>query len=295
MFINRNTFQVLFLMSGLLASTIAQGFPLLDNRLGSQPWLQTLDLSMASSYDFEGIVSLGNCSGSLVRYADSQPQDAALVLTNGHCVELLDPGEVRFNETVKRSFQILAPNGRNLAKVTSKRLIYATMTGTDLALYELSVSYEQIKREHNTEPLTMSDQRPQPGTPIEVISGYWRRGYSCAIERIVHELREADWLMNSSIKYSDPGCQVIGGTSGSPVIDTESRTVVGVNNTTNESGQACKLNNPCEVDPQGQIMYQKGWSYGQQTYWLYDCRDEATGELDLTRQECQLPAQGSSL
>ena len=35
--------------------------------------------------DFAGTVALSNCSGSLVRFAASQPTDPAMALTNGHC------------------------------------------------------------------------------------------------------------------------------------------------------------------------------------------------------------------
>jgi hypothetical protein len=94
--------------------------------------------------------------------------------------------------------------------------------------------------------------------------------------------------MQQSIKYTEPGCLVIGGTSGSPIIETGTRTVIGVNNTGNEDGLSCRMNNPCEVDKQGNISYQKGWSYGQQTYWVYSCRNSTTGELDLNLPGCKL-------
>ncbi len=276
----------LIIASGwLFAVQSAQAFPLTS--LSPQPSL-TFDALNAAQYDFDGIVALSNCSGSIVRYEDSAQDDAAMVLTNGHCVALLNPGEVRVNEASSKDFTLLASDSQSKGKVRSKRLIYATMTGTDMALYELSITYAKLAKDFDVEPLTLASSEARPGTPIQVVSGYWRRGYSCAIDRLVNELREGKWSMKQSIKYTDPDCQVIGGTSGSPIIETGTRTVVGVNNTGNESGKSCTLNNPCEVDKQGNISYKKGWSYGQQTYLVYACRNAATGKLDLSLPECKL-------
>jgi hypothetical protein len=72
------------------------------------------------------------------------------------------------------------------------------------------------------------------------------------------------------------------------VLGKGSRTVVAVNNTINESGRKCEVNNPCEVDKAGNVTYQKGRGYAQQTYWIYSCRN-SEGQLDLTTAGCLLP------
>ena len=84
-------------------------------------------------------------------------------------------------------------------------------------------------------------------------------------------MEEAGWSWTDSIRYSEPGCDTIGGTSGSPIIEEGTRVVVGVNNTSNESGQTCTMNNPCEVSKSGRKTVRKGYSYGQQTYQFYGC------------------------
>jgi hypothetical protein len=48
------------------------------------------------------------------------------------------------------------------------------------------------------------------------------------------------------------------------------------------------VNNPCEVDKDGNVTYQKGIGYAQQTYWIYSCRN-AAGKIDLTTPGCLLP------
>lgn len=254
---------------------------------------QTASLAMASptftaDYDFSGIVALNNCSGSLVRFDDASDTDHALVLTNGHCVKMMAEREVYVNRTANRSFRILSASGSRLGTVYATKILYATMYRTDMAIYELSSTYEQILDRYNTHALELARTYPEANVDIEVISGYWRRGYRCGVEAIIPQVNEGRWSWFDSIRYSRPGCDVIGGTSGSPVVLANSRIVVGVNNTINEDGRECSVNNPCEVDAQGNVFFQKGYGYAQQTSWLYSCRDSA-GNLDIGISGCQLP------
>lgn len=241
-----------------------------------------------SDYNFEGIVSLWNCSGSLVRFEQSRSDDKAVVLTNGHCLgRMPKPNTFVHNKSANTSFGILNPEGKSLGRIRATKIMYGTMTGTDLALFRLDKTYNQILSEYNVRPLTLSNRRPNTGDSIEVISGYWKRGYSCQIETFIHELQEAGWTMKDSIRYSRPGCEVVGGTSGSPIILANSRTVIGINNTGNESGKLCEMNNPCEVDETGKKTANKGYTYGQQTYQIYTCLTDKL-EIDLKKDGCQL-------
>lgn len=241
-------------------------------------------------YDFEGIVALSNCSGSLIRLENSKPGDEALVLTNGHCTSsrMMGPGEVIYKKPSNKRFELFNARGVEAGTINARELIYATMTDTDMAIYRVRETYNEIQERFGVRPLTLQSKRANIGQPMQVISGYWKRGYSCKVEAFVHQLLEGDWSMRESIRYSRPGCEVIGGTSGSPIIATGTRTVIGVNNTGNESGGRCTTNNPCEVDEKGEVRYQKGFSYGQQTYWVYDCLT-ASGDFDLSVPSCNLP------
>ena len=246
------------------------------------------DPAFTKNYDFEGIVSLRGCSGSLVRFEQSRNSDNAMVLTNGHCLGRFPaPGKIIENQSDRRAFGVLNPQGRNLGRVRAKRIIYGTMTKTDMALFELQDTYEDIFSKFNVRPLTLSSRKANINDRIEIVSGYWKRGYSCHVEKFIHQLKEDKWTMEDSIRYSRPGCRVIGGTSGSPIILADSRTVIGVNNTGNESGRTCTMNNPCEVDENGKVSAHKGYSYGQQTYWIYSCLSDQL-KLDLNKPGCQL-------
>lgn len=276
------------LMSALtgILSTTALAFPGWDPKLKGP--VERADEASLLAFDFNGILALSNCSGSLVRFDDSLATDPAMVLTNGHCTGMITPGKVILNQRASRSFDILSSQAKKLGSVRSDLLLVATMTKTDLALYRLTESYEAIETRFGIQALTFARLAPAVDTKIEVLSGYWKRGYACAIEAIVPTLKEGNWTFQDSLRYSRPGCETIGGTSGSPVVEEGTRLVVAINNTGNESGRACTVNNPCEVAEDGSIFYQKGLSYAQQTYWLYSCRTEL-GQLDLTLPGCLMP------
>ncbi|MBA0051302.1 serine protease [Streptomyces sp. AJS327] len=239
--------------------------------------------------DFEGTVALSNCSGSVVRTADSQPGDPALVLSNGHCLEggMPEPGTVLVDQPSSRSFTLLDAGGADAGTVNATKLAYATMTGTDVSLYQVDASYEEIEAQHGVQALELDSARPKESSAITVVSGYWKETYSCDIDGFVHELREGGWTMKDSIRYTE-ACETKGGTSGSPIVDDVSGKVVGVNNTGNENGGECTMNNPCEVDENGEVTVRPGTNYGQQTYQITSCVGEGN-TVDLSLPECALP------
>ena len=276
--------QLLSIASMAMGSQSALAFPEFGQPLVLAPEFA----DDAAAYNFEGIVALSNCSGSIVRFDDSQDTDQALVLSNGHCVKLIDPGIVIQKQVVNRSFDVLSASATKLGTVSSKLLLYATMTKTDVSLYQLKETYQDILTKFKIQALTIARAAPESGASIEVISGYWKRGYSCTVDGIAPILKEGNWIFNDSLRYSRPGCEVIGGTSGSPVVAAGTRDLIAVNNTINESGKKCAVNNPCEVGADGSITAVKGVGYAQETFWFYSCRN-AMGVLDLNLAGCLLP------
>ncbi|WP_393060151.1 serine protease [Streptomyces sp. LN549] len=238
---------------------------------------------------FAGTVALSNCSGSVVRTPDSQPGDPALVLSNGHCMEsgFPGPGEVVFNQPSTRSFTLLNAAGSGVGTVRASKIAYGTMTDTDISVYQLTSTYAQIESTYGIKALELNTAHPVQGTAITVVSGYWKRTYSCNVDGFVYRLKEGEWTWKDSVRYTS-ACQTIGGTSGSPVIDNATGKVVAVNNTGNEDGQECTDNNPCEVDENGQVTVREGINYAQETYGIVPCIG-AGNVFDLDREGCALP------
>jgi hypothetical protein len=241
-------------------------------------------------YDFEGIIKLSNCSGSLVAFNGQPHSSKAVVMTNGHCIQkpggFLAPGEVWVNRPISRAMKIF-DSAMKLFPVEATKILYATMTNTDVAFYELNESYSAIMARTKVRPFLLDSVHPLSGVSIDIISGYWDRGYSCEIDGFVFNIKEASWTFTDSIRYTKT-CDTIGGTSGSPIIARGERKVIAINNTSNEEGKRCALNNPCEVDETGTVTVRKGVRYGQQTFNVYTCLTPSF-QFDLNRSGCSLP------
>ncbi|MEV7779002.1 serine protease [Kitasatospora sp. NPDC088351] len=243
----------------------------------------------AAAVNFAGTVALSNCSGSLVRLPGSAANDPALVLSNGHCLEsgMPGPGQVVVNKASSRTFSLLSSTGGSLATLRATKVVYGTMTDTDVSIYQLNTTYASIQSQYGIAPLTISAGHPAQGASIKVVSGYWKKIYSCSIDGFAYRLKEGGWTFKDSVRYTS-SCNTIGGTSGSPVVDAGTGQVVAVNNTGNEDGQYCTVNNPCEVDQNGSVTVRQGINYAQQTYGIPACF--ASGNrLDLTLPGCTLP------
>ncbi|MGC9441951.1 S1 family peptidase [Streptomyces sp. WG5] len=251
--------------------------------------LSGLTAPRAGAVNFAGTVSLSNCSGSVVRMPDSAADDPALVLTNGHCLEsgFPAPGQVLVDRASSRTFGLLNASGTRVATLRADRLVYATMTDTDAAVYRLRTTYAQIKSSYGIDALTLSGTRPTAGTAISVVSGYWKRMYNCSVDGFAYRMKEGDWTWKDSVRYTS-ACNTIGGTSGSPVVDSATGAVVAVNNTGNESGERCTVNNPCEVDENGRVTVRQGINYAQQTYLFPACFG-VDNKLDLGASGCAVP------
>ncbi|MET7638212.1 serine protease [Streptomyces sp. NPDC005438] len=239
--------------------------------------------------NFNGIVALSNCSGSVIKVPDSQPDDPALVLSNGHCLEegMPGPDEVVVDQPSSRSFTLLNDDASEAGTLTATKVAYGTMTSTDMSVYETDSTYAELEEQYSITPLEVQAEAPEAGGGIHVVSGYWQKVYSCKADGFAHQLKEADWTFDNSMRYTEE-CDTIGGTSGSPVVDDATGKVVGVNNTSNEDGEECTMNNPCEVDENGEVTIHQGIGYAQQTHKLVGCVAEGN-KIDLDKEGCELP------
>jgi hypothetical protein len=245
------------------------------------------ETGLASHANFTGIVRLSNCSGSIVRWKSSKPGDLAMMLTNGHCRKSYGADEVEVNVPSVRTVTLLKRDGTDAGTVSTTTLLYGTMAKTDVALYQLGVTYGELKSTYAVNALTIASHAPSPHERIVVISGYFRDAYRCYLNGFVYRLREDVYTWSHSLRYTDGGCDVIHGTSGSPDVKQGTRTIVGIHNTTNDNGLECTINNPCEVDRKGHITVHQGRHYGEQTWWFTTCLG-ADRQLDLDRKGCAL-------
>ncbi|MEU6393655.1 serine protease [Streptomyces sp. NPDC046939] len=237
--------------------------------------------------DVEGTADLASCTGSVVRTPNSRPRDPALLLTNGHCVEgeRPSPGTALVDQPADRKVPIVDRQGYPRTTARAKRLVYATMTGTDIALYRLDKTYAQLKAEGakifqlTTTPVRAGDTLALTNTGSRL---------NCTAEAVVPHLREGGYQEDDSIRYAtSDDCAPWHGSSGSALLAPDNTTVVGIHNTHNDSGEDCADNNPCEVGPNGEVTSRKGRAYGQQVYMITACLAKGS-QLDLSRRGCTL-------
>lgn len=255
--------------------------------------------------DFRGIVEIFNCSGSLVRWADSRPDDQAMMLTNGHCYQVLSKagtvvgrslaeGEATRDVIVdvpdSRKVTLLGRNGADRGVVRAQRLLYSTSYRTDVGLYLLRKTYAEIRAEFRVGSLTIADAAPGTAMRIQMPSGYSRRYYRCRLDGSVRRLFNDDFEWRRSLRIAGARtCRTVHGTSGSPMLDPATREVVGINNAINltEAPRGCRFA-LCEQNAAGEIKRRLGQRYGQQTWWLTTCVG-TDRRIDLEVEGCRLP------
>ncbi|MGI5503298.1 trypsin-like serine protease [Lentzea sp. CA-135723] len=226
--------------------------------------------------NLEGAASLaGVCSGSVVRTSRTRENDPALLLTNGHCVpERPAPGQTVTNVPITLPVTVGDQQGYQQVATETKRVVSATMTGTDVALFELKLTYAQL-RAKGVKIFKLADRSARPGERVDIVSSGNGNRFKCTIEAVVPHLREEGYTQDNAYRYN-PECTPVHGGSGSPIVLQDGVTVVGVHSTGNDSGEQCTANNPCEVAADGSVTVHQGARYGQQVRHLAACAPART-------------------
>lgn len=233
-----------------------------------------------------GFGTVNGCSGALFALEGMPHSERALVITNGHCVGLrgltgadLDypaPGEVVTNidgPAVAAETNITLHSSPGPARVQATRLLYATMTGTDVGVFELEETFEEISAAYGIEPIVLERAIASMTAPVVVRSGFYDREIACSLAGSVI-LAEGPYRTTEGVRFTRE-CRIYVGVSGSPIMTSPGR-FVGLANTHNAgSGAPCSLHNPCEVEPvtgatsSGAV----GQAYGVFATRLYDVLD----------------------
>lgn len=233
-----------------------------------------------------GLAKFDKCSGIIFKFDSSRNDERALFLTNGHCVHL--PGQpfylkhrefyynLNFDKTI-----VLNSTGEELV---IKRLVYATMSSTDIAVIELEKTYEELGIEVLVLGRNMTDATSHE---IVVPSSYHRNNMTGKISQVVKVLKEAIWTWDDAL-ILDLSDDFKKGSSGSPVILLSSSQIIGIGNTGNSGKSDCSIGNPCEVLENQETISFPGRVYGQQVFQIYHCLD-SKNVFNLYLESCQLP------
>ncbi|MFO1183350.1 MAG: trypsin-like peptidase domain-containing protein [Bauldia sp.] len=245
-----------------------------------------------------------SCSAALFRMEGMTLDQKALVLTAGHCINagrfkndlgtFPADGE-RFIDRPEDAFIQVKSEAGAFKRYHTRRLVFATMTVSDLAVYELDASYADILAADKDVEVFILGTRPMvAGVAFGVPSANKQRSFDCVSEAIVPTLLDKPWRWNEVIRFRhQESCLFVGGASGSPVLYRDR--IVAVANDVFDPGTACAFGSPCEVDTDGKTTTAKpGQSYATQTYRLYDCYDAMKKAFDFTRASCTLAGERHS-
>lgn len=224
----------------------------------------------------------------------------AYAVTNGHCAILPNfpkATEIITNRPTDIVFKLnYFVNTKNQVKtVPIKRIVYATMKGTDLTIFELNTTFKQLVQAGFT-PLDIDPIPPSFGEPVKVI-GVPGSGVRRSL-RYLHKatcetgvsvnLNEDVYQWKNSVRHR---CSTIGGMSGSPMISRKTNRVIaivntGVNDDALEQAE-CSWNRPCEISSNGRRLTLPAENYAQRVDAIPTCFDNQ-GRFNLNLAACSL-------
>jgi V8-like Glu-specific endopeptidase len=253
----------------------------------SKPTYRKL-VQAAKTFDFNGIVKTDQCSGALVHFSGQPQSHFGYVLTNGHCLKRkkMMPANLSISNKNNRLKMKVYSKDLRAIKIRATKLIFATMDDTDVALYKINMTYTQLAN-LGVDSFELGTQRPNIFDQVDIVSGFWNRGYQCEIKRFIYKIREGKYTWYDSLALASNDCNIVDGVSGSPIITRGRRLIVAIINSGNEDGRLCTQENPCEVDTFGNRIIDKSVSYGQQTYQIYSCLS-LDFQINLDLVGCQL-------
>ena len=177
------------------------------------------------------------------------------MLSNGHCLETGFPaaGQVITDQPSSRTFSLLNAGRQFGRHAQGEQGRYATMTDTDISLYQLTTTYAQIQSKYGISALELNAAHPTQGTAISVVSGYWKKIYSCNVDGFVYRLKEGDWTWKDSrplhlgLRHHRRHLGIPGRRHRRPARSSPSTTRA------TRTASAAPANNPCEVDENGNV------------------------------------------
>jgi hypothetical protein len=231
-----------------------------------------------------GMMGGPDCSGVVVRFSND-PYAHAIVLSAGHCYRLPMPKNTfAAGETLSKSLVVIARHGSVLSLHATK-LLYATMTGTDVELLELGETYADLAQ-LSVDSYEISREPAKAGDKIFRVSGRKETVQSCSIGEVVHRLTTSVTEENDAYRMSADCPATAPGWSGAPLISAATGKIVGLHSTTNDSGR-CTDDDPCEVADDGTVSIHKDAQYGQKVHEIMTCVDSA-GRFNLSLASCAL-------
>lgn len=236
---------------------------------------------------------LGECTGTIFKMPGMSNSDKALLLTNAHCLPIQFPTnkpssatkELTLTQSFEKSF--LYNSQFDLGNTFStQRFIYATMSFRDVAIIELTRTYEDLTR-LKYQVFEIAETPPKSGEALAFHSFYKQSESLCQIEGSVPVLREAVFTLKNVLRLKqDSKCQMEHGHSGTAGIK-EQKIYALVFTRYDGTDKPCALNNPCEVSKASTKTAEVGQVYAFPTHFLHRCYNPTSRSFDFNLKACK--------
>jgi len=237
-------------------------------------------------------------AASFLAGSPAEPVDApAYALTEGRCASRLDADDVVIGGAGhgRVLFNYFADAEPRRVAASVARIAYATVNGRNLALLELTMSYQALVDQLIRPWSVASSPRTLVGDPIAIVgaplaidgSEDFLRLAFCRIDGVARVVVEQGWQW-----FDAPFNQcrdMRTGTSGSPVLSMLARTVVGLIAATTTGaapGTECALGHPCERTDAG-TRSRKNTNYIIPVAGIVSCFDRG-GRFHVDEPGCPL-------
>ena len=284
------------------------GAKLLDSQASSSSAAWKM-ISFLDAAPWRGIQKIGteqaDCSAVLIDTGRSETEKA-YVLTNGHCshieIEYIGTKDVFINEETFFAFtaNFYFDSERKAVSFKGNKLVYLTMSGTDIAIYELDHTIADLKsRGFNFFKISKkipkgNEKVINVGMPMNHMPMNSMYIHYSECKLLGHaSIKENVWSWPESLRHN---CSAVGGMSGSPLIDIKTNEIIGLVNTVVEdemmSEPDCSMGKPCEIkldkiEKIEKISTHPEFNYAQRVDKLALCFKE-NGDFDLNLESCKL-------
>jgi len=241
----------------------------------------------------------GDCSGTLFKMPGMNVHQKALILTNGHCIgfgkacegHCPDSGELFIDHQVNGNVIVHKDNTEINEHVGYKKVLFATMTGVDIAIIELDVNYLSLQKK-GYKIYSLARELPTLNMMLQFKS-YNRNILSkCVVDKAVSFLKEDIWIWNNSYRMkADSQCQFIHGQSGTAGIASNNEFIYALAQTGYlGDNEPCSWDSPCELNPlTGNInMAEKGQGYAVPVALLYECYNKNSKKFNFNLSSCHI-------
>jgi V8-like Glu-specific endopeptidase len=193
------------------------------------------------------------CTATYVEVPSQTLDSPAYIITNGHCAnDFFEDNPIYIDKSI--SAQVIFKNIEGIPEnqhviFNTKKIAYATMKGTDLAIIELDHTNRELKKA-GILPLKIASKSAEKGTLVHAY-GYplylGQLGLRGSKGELGGSSMVAEFLWIWKDFYSVFMKDIASGSSGSPVFENLSTGVWGmINTTTIGATGTCELGAPCE-------------------------------------------------